>query len=112
MSRPSFFVWLALAAVRAVSLVVPRRDRPEFRREWNAEILNDHFGRRHDPRTSWRSDMSLFRRSLGSFSDAAWLRRQFTRDNEFAHDVRHALRLYRRSPGMLALIVAVLAIGV
>ena len=111
MSRPSFFVWLALAAVRAVSLVVPRRDRPEFRREWNAEILNDHFGRRHDPRTSWRSDMSLFRRSLGSFSDAAWLRRQFTRDNEFAHDVRHALRLYRRSPGMLALIVAVLAIG-
>ena len=54
----------------------------------------------------------MFRRVLGSFHDAAWLRRQFTRDADLVQDVRYGARLLRRNPGFAALTVAVLALGI
>ena len=49
---------------------------------------------------------------LGSFHDAAWLRRQFTGDSDVVHDLRYGLRLLRRNPGFALLTIAVLAIGI
>ncbi len=54
----------------------------------------------------------MFRRVLGSFHDAAWLRRQFTLDADLVHDCKHGARLLARSPGFTLLTVAVLAIGI
>ncbi len=94
---------IALALVRCVSLIVPRADRAAWRREWEAEILHSAHG---------SADMSLVRRSAGSVYDAAWLRRQFTRDSDLVHDVRHAWRLYRRTPAGVGLVVLLLGIGI
>src|SRR6187401_1583156 len=112
MPGPPFFVRMMLAAIHAISLVVPRRDRTAWRREWEAEIVHGHRTLAGDGGPSWRDRMTLVRRASGSVSDAAWLRRQFTRDSDAMHDLRHTLRLYRRSPGMVGLVVAVLAVGI
>ena len=112
MTRPPFFVRLMLAVIRGISLVVPRRDRAAWRREWEAEIVHGHLTLAREGRDTWSDHMSLARRASGSVSDAAWLRRQFTRDSDLVHDLRHTLRLYRRSPGMVSLVVAVLAVGI
>ena len=53
----------------------------------------------------------MFRRVLGSFHDAAWLRRQFTRDADLVHDMRYGARLLRKNPGFALLTVTVLALG-
>ena len=103
---------LALALVRLASRLVPRREREAWRREWEAEIIHGHLALANDGRTSWRDQMSLARRASGSLADAAWLRRQFTTDSDVVHDLRHTLRLYRRSPGMVGLVIAVLAVGI
>jgi predicted permease len=105
-------VALALAAVRVVSRLVPRRDREDWRREWEGEIRHEHRAlERHDALT-WSTQMTIFRRSLGSFSDAAWLRRQFTRDAEWRHDLRHSARLFATRPAVFATAVIVLAIAI
>src|SRR5687767_3992397 len=103
---------LCAALVRAVSLVVPRRDRADWRREWDAELR--HFARRLDGREPphGRRRLSLVHRALGSIADAAWLRRQFTHDAEVVHDTRHGLRLLRRQPAFAALAIAIIALGV
>lgn len=54
----------------------------------------------------------MFRRVLGSFHDAAWIRRQFTLDADVMHDLRYGARLLRRTPGFTLLAVTVLAIGI
>lgn len=53
----------------------------------------------------------MLRRVLGSLHDAAWLRRQFTRDADLVHDMRHGARLLRKNPGFALLTVTVLALG-
>jgi putative ABC transport system permease protein len=93
---------IALALVRFVSVIVPRRDRDAWRREWEAEIVY----------APGRDDLTLVRRSAGSVFDAAWLRRQFTRDSDLVHDVRHAWRLYRRAPAGVGLVMILLGVGI
>jgi len=94
---------LALTLVRWVSVIVPRADRDAWRREWEAEIVHSAHG---------SADMSLVRRSAGSVFDAAWLRRQFTRDSDLVQDIRHAWRLYRRSPAGVGLVMVLLGVGI
>ncbi|HYN10303.1 MAG TPA: ABC transporter permease [Vicinamibacterales bacterium] len=102
----------ALAVVRVIGVIVPRRDRSAWRREWESEILNGHMTLEREHRSTWREHMPLTRRALGSFLDAAWLRRQFTRDSEVVQDLRHISRISGRSPAMMGLVVAVLAMGI
>jgi putative ABC transport system permease protein len=111
-ARKPRLIAAALAVVRVIGVIVPRRDRSAWRREWESEILNGHLALERERRSTWREHMPLTRRALGSVLDAAWLRRQFTRDSEVVQDLRHIARIGRRSPAMMGLVVAVLAMGI
>jgi putative ABC transport system permease protein len=112
MSRPPLLVSLALRLVRLASLLVPRRHRDEWRREWDAEILHGQRALDRDGRSTLGSQATLGRRAFGSLADAAWLRRQMTRDSDVVHDIRHALRLARARPAFTLFTAGILAIGI
>lgn len=102
---------LSLAALRLFAQLVPRAERASWLREWEAEL--------HARRTrlatrnvlTRREELDMLQRVLGSARDAAWLRRQFTRDADLVHDLRYATRLLWRNPGFTLLTIAVLALG-
>jgi len=103
---------VVLALIRCVSLVVPRRDRDAWRREWEAEILHEQAALDPESPGSVGAQVAVGRRALGSIADAAWLRRQFTADSDLVHDVRYAARLVRRQPAFALLAASILAVGI
>lgn len=110
MRKPGLVTRAALVLIRCVAYVVPRRDRDAWRREWEAEILHEQSAL--DLRTDRTAGGQVGRRALGSIADAAWLRRQFTLDSDFAHDIRHAFRLVRRQPWFALVAATILAVGI
>ena len=56
--------------------------------------------------------MDLISRALGSLPDAAWIRRQFTLDAEFVHDVVYSTRALAKSPAFTAITLLVFAVGI
>ena len=111
-ARPSLTVWLCVTAVRLFSVLVPARARREWRLEWEAELLHRHELLERRRHVDWRHRMDLFRRVLGALPDAAWLRRQFTADADIVHDLRHGVRMLRKSPTFTLSAVFILAIGI
>ena len=103
---------LSIALLRVVARVVPVRDRAAWQQEWEAELeaRRRRLVARHA--LTQRQEMHMLGRVLGSINDAAWLRRQFTRDADLVHDLRYGVRLLRRNPLFSMLTVTVLALGV
>jgi putative ABC transport system permease protein len=102
---------LSLAALRLIARLVPWADRPLWLREWEAELHSRRARLAARNALTRQQEFDMFRRVLGSFRDAAWLRRQFTRDADLVHDMRYGARLLRRHPGFALLTVTVLALG-
>ena len=102
---------LSLAALRLIARLVPKLERAAWLREWDAEFNNRRARLEARNALTRRQEFDMFRRVLGSFHDAAWLRRQFTRDADLVHDMRYGARLLRRNPGFAVLTVTVLALG-
>ena len=103
---------LSLALLRLFATLVPQRDRGEWLAEWESELQARRARLASRQRLTPEQELDTFRRVLGSFHDAAWLRRQFTLDADVVHDFKHGARLLRRSPGFTLLTVGVLAIGI
>src|SRR5262245_15698071 len=99
-------LWLALRVVGLIAMVVPAVARAGWKREWEAEL---HY-RAQKP--TWRTNMSLISRALGSLPDAAWIRRQLTLDADAVHDAVHGIRMLAKSPGFTSIVLLVFAVGI
>lgn len=110
-NRP-WLVRTILRGLAGVSLLVPRRDREAWFREWEAEVLNRFAVLNEHRRSTFPEHLQLARRASGSLADAAWLRRQFTRDAESVQDIRHTIRLIRSRPAVFFFAASILAIGI
>jgi putative ABC transport system permease protein len=102
----------ALWLIAVASILVPRAERADWRREWEAELEHRWGSLDRSRQLSWRTSMDLIRRAFGALPDAAWIRRQFTADADLVHDIRHTARLLAKTPGVTAIALLVFAIGI
>ncbi|HSC26731.1 MAG TPA: ABC transporter permease, partial [Vicinamibacterales bacterium] len=111
MAEPAITRW-CLRVLRAVARLVPGQERADWQREWEAEIRHRTHTLDERRALDWRNKMDLMRRTMGSVSDAAWLRRQFTGDAELIQDARESLRLVLRQPRLAVIAILTLALGI
>ena len=94
--RQRLHLWL----IQVFSVFVPRAQRLDWRREWEAELSQHEFDlrARQVPESTVRRE--LLTHGAGAVRDALSMR--WRRAAERCGDTRHALRMIRRSPGLAA----------
>src|SRR5262249_48877816 len=110
-SRGKALLRPSLRLIGLVSLIVPRRLRDEWRREWEAEL---HYREELLDRwysLDWRRKFDLLRHSLGAFWDALWLQPRRLEDEMF-QDLWFGLRMFLKEPGFTLIAMFTIALGV
>src|SRR2546425_8886748 len=106
-TRFRFWLWL----IRAVGVIVPRRLRANWRREWEAELRHREEMLAEWDRLDWRSKLDLLRRSTSAFWDALWLQPKRLEDEMF-QDLRYGVRMLMKTPGFTLIAIFSLAFGI
>ncbi len=102
---------LHLRLIQLIGVLVPRRLRLDWRQEWEAELRYRETLLAEWDKLDWRNKVDLFRRSLGACSDALVLQPQRLEDDMF-QDLRYGVRMLLKKPGLTAVIVFTLALGI
>jgi putative ABC transport system permease protein len=100
-------VWL----IHAMSLLVPRRLRDDWKREWKAELRHREDRLRQWQRRNASAEYDLLKRSSGSFWDALWLQSQRLEDDMF-QDVRFGVRMLLKDSIFTSVAILTLALGI
>lgn len=105
------YMKLGLRLIAAVSLLVPRKFRTDWRREWEAELRHrgELLERWH--KLDLNSHFELFRRIAGSFLDALWLQPRRLEEDMFL-DLRYGVRMLLKRPSFTFVVLMVLALGI
>ena len=102
----------ATRLVRLVAWLVPADRRHEWRRQWTADLAAQAAFLRDDGRSSAAVQRDLWRRSLGTFPHALWLRVRQWRTLMIWQDLKHAFRSLRQRPGFTTAIVLTLGLAI
>ena len=94
----------ACRLIRVAARLVPRWQRDDWQREWNAELTHHA----HDA----DRPVEVVTRSTGAVADAVYLRSQALQLDLLARDFSFAWRNALRRPAFTALVVATLALGI
>ena len=109
--NPNLFPQLHLWLIRLVGVIVPVRLRADWRQEWEAELRHRETLLAEWDKLNWQSKLDLLRRSLGAFWDALLLQPRRWEDEMF-QDLRYGARMLFRQPGVSAVILLTLALGI
>src|SRR5262249_49474525 len=100
-----------LRLIQFVGLIVPRRLRADWRREWEAELRHREVLLSEWDRLNWQNKLDLFRRSTSAFWDALWLQPKRLEEEMF-QDLRFGVRMLLKHKGFTIVAVLSLALGI
>jgi predicted permease len=105
--RFRFWLWL----IHLIGVIVPRRLRANWRREWEAELHYREELLAQWDRLDWGSKLNLARRSTSAFWDALWLQPKRLEDEMF-QDLRFGARMLLKNKGFTMVAALSLALGI
>jgi macrolide transport system ATP-binding/permease protein len=100
-------IWL----IDFIGVIVPRRLRADWRREWEAELRSREELLAEWDKLNWHTKLDLLRRSLGAFRDALLLQPRRLEDEMF-QDLRFGLRMLFKNKAVTAVAVLSLSLGI